>query len=69
MVVGITSFGTSADCSKDYSFFTRTAYHLDWIAAKMALPIPAAPTTPPGGGAGSKPIISKPVVDWLTALP
>ncbi|PRW59448.1 serine proteases 1 2-like [Chlorella sorokiniana] len=66
VVVGITSFGTSANCTKDYSFFTRTAYHLDWIAAKLALPIPAAPSTRPGG---AKPTFSNPVEEWLNSLP
>ncbi|KAI7844698.1 hypothetical protein COHA_001786 [Chlorella ohadii] len=68
VVVGVTSYGTSSNCTKDYAFYVRTAFHLDWLAAKMALPIPA-PGSLPGSGAGTKPTLSKPAEEWLNNLP
>ena len=66
-VVGVTSWGPS-DCNKPYSFYTRVADHLDWVQAKVALGVPAAPTTPARPGSGSARGSSNLVEDAMAAL-
>ena len=69
VVVGVTSWGPS-DCRTPYSYYVRTADHLPWIRAKMALPVTGSSGSGSDSGSGSSLLDSltdvlDSVIDWF----